>query len=233
MHRTGPADGSRIGRAAGLLLAAGAGRRLGMPKALVRDADGVLLVDRAVRALTGAGCAEVTVVVGAAADEVRSALAADGGPVHAGDRVRVVEAPGWDEGMGASLRTGLEALAEGRADAVLVTLVDLPDVGEAVCRRLLAAVPVTAGALARAAYRGVPGHPVLLGRDHWAGIRAAAVGDRGARDYLAEHPPALVECGDLGTGADADTPEAARAAALRVTRGAGAGGQVDPEVDGG
>jgi CTP:molybdopterin cytidylyltransferase MocA len=50
----------------------------------------------------------------------------------------------------------------------------------------------------------VPGHPVLLGRDHWAGVVETSTGDRGARDYLASHEVALVECGDLATGADVD-----------------------------
>ena len=59
--------------------------------------------------------------------------------------------------------------------------------------------------LLRAAYDGVPGHPVLIGRDHWAGVVEGATGDRGARDYLAAHDTVLVECGDLATGADVDT----------------------------
>ena len=59
--------------------------------------------------------------------------------------------------------------------------------------------------LARAAYDGVPGHPVLLGRDHWAGVNAAATGDRGARDYLATADVVLVECGDLASGRDVDS----------------------------
>ena len=60
--------------------------------------------------------------------------------------------------------------------------------------------------LARAAYDGEPGHPVLLGHDHWAGVVATAQGDRGARDYLADHDVLLVECGDLATGRDRDEP---------------------------
>ena len=66
----------------------------------------------------------------------------------------------------------------------------------------------TSEALARSTYDGVVGHPVLIGRDHWAGVAATAEGDRGARDYLREHPPVLVECGDLASGVDQDTPDA-------------------------
>jgi CTP:molybdopterin cytidylyltransferase MocA len=84
-----------------------------------------------------------------------------------------------------------------------VTLVDLPDVGESVVRRVLekGAGPAT---LTRATYHGRPGHPVVLGRAHWPGILAAANGDVGARAYLGRHVPALVECADLASGRDRD-----------------------------
>ena len=59
--------------------------------------------------------------------------------------------------------------------------------------------------LARAAYDGIPGHPVLLGREHWAAVREGAVGDRGARGHLAGPRTRLVECGDLATGVDVDS----------------------------
>ena len=177
----------------GLLLAAGAGTRMGRPKALV---DGWLT--RAVDSLESAGCDGVTVVLGAGADEAHELLA------DAGVQVREVIADDWADGMGASLRAGLESLEDG-PDAVIVTLVDLPDVGAEVVRRVLAD-PVDGATLRRAAYDGTPGHPVLIGRDHWAGVATAALGDRGARDYLAAHATALVECGDLATGADVDSP---------------------------
>lgn len=191
---------------AGLLLAAGAGRRMGGPKALLRHPDGVPFLDRALGALLEAGCGTVTVVLGAAAEDARGLLAGTG---RADDpAVRVVVADDWEQGMGASLRRGLRALADGEPAAVsaLVTLVDLPDVGAAVVRRLLAAGSGRE-ALARATYHGRPGHPVLLGRDHWAGVVAVASGDRGARDYLAACPPTTYECGDLATGEDVDRPE--------------------------
>jgi molybdenum cofactor cytidylyltransferase/nicotine blue oxidoreductase len=92
------------------------------------------------------------------------------------------------------------------ADAVVVSLVDLPDVTGEVVRRV-AHLGTDPGVLARATYDGEPGHPVLLGRDHWAGVAASATGDRGARDYLATHTVFEVECGDLATGRDRDTPD--------------------------
>ena len=187
-----------------------------MPKALVRDPDGTSWLRRSVASLREGGCAGVTVVLGAAAEQAHALV----------PRERVVVAPGWEEGMGASLRAGLRAVVHppGTTDqglvghvtrpdevvAVLVSLVDLPDVGPDVVRRVLcAATGAGPAVLARAAYGGVPGHPVLLGREHWAGVAVSAAGDRGARDYLLERDVALVECGDLATGTDRDTPGSA------------------------
>jgi molybdenum cofactor cytidylyltransferase/nicotine blue oxidoreductase len=161
-------------------------------------------LDRTVGVLLDGGCARVTVVLGASAPEARQLL--DEAGWIADDAVALVEAADWASGMGASLRAGLEALAPSDVVAVLVTLVDLPDVGEDVVRRLLASVPLGPETLARASYDGTPGHPVLLGRDHWAGVAATAEGDRGARDYLARHDVRAVECGDLATGRDVDHP---------------------------
>ena len=183
--------------AIGVLLAAGAGRRMGMPKALVRDDDGTSWLTRSVQVLRDGGCEQVVVVLGAGADEAEPLLAGLVG-------VSKVRSEDWSSGMGASLATGLEALDDTRSDAALVHLVDLPDVTAAVVLRVLSAVEDGPAALARASYDGRPGHPVLIGRDHWPAVIASATGDRGARAYLAEHDVALVECGDLGTGADVD-----------------------------
>ena len=179
----------------GLLLAAGAGRRMGRPKALVRGDDGEPWLVRAVRVLADGGCTQVEVVLGAAADEAL--------PLLVGTGASAVVAADWDEGMSASLRAGLAAAGGTDADAVVVSLVDLPDVGADVVRRLLGS-EVDAGTLRRASYAGRPGHPVVLGREHWAGVAAEATGDRGARDYLAAHDAEVVECGDLATGRDVD-----------------------------
>ena len=131
----------------GLLLAAGGGRRMGRPKALV---EGWLV--RSVEAL--AACDDVVVVLGAAADEARALLVAHD--------VTVVVNPEWESGMGSSLYAGLAHVVHGEASRCLLSLVDLPDVGADVVERLLAQ-PDEPGVLARAVYDGRPGHPVLLG----------------------------------------------------------------------
>lgn len=186
----------------GVLLAAGAGTRRGMPKALVRDPDGVPWVVRSVHVLRDGGCGPIGVVVGAAAEEV-SALVLDAFP--AGDDVTIVPSPDWQLGMSASLRSGLSWAAESPAEAVVVHLVDMPDVGADVVRRVLAAgVGTGTAVLARAGYHGRAGHPVLIGRAHWDEAKAAAAGDRGAGSYLKRAGCPLVPCDDLAEGNDLD-----------------------------
>jgi CTP:molybdopterin cytidylyltransferase MocA len=60
--------------------------------------------------------------------------------------------------------------------------------------------------LARASFDGVPGHPVVIGRAHWAGVVESATGDVGARDYLRAHEVLDVPCADVAVGTDVDRP---------------------------
>lgn len=183
---------------AGLLLAAGAGRRLGRPKALVR-LDDRLLVDRGVEVLAAGGCAPVYVVLGAERRRVaREAALAD---------AVVVDNDDWADGMASSLRAGLAALpAEVRA--VVVALVDQPLVSAVAVGRLVAAAQRGA-VIAVATYDGARRNPVLLHRDVWAAVSDAAHGDVGARAYYAGHPELVtdVECGDVAAAADVDTED--------------------------
>ncbi|MEU5658580.1 nucleotidyltransferase family protein [Streptomyces sp. NPDC047737] len=185
---------------AGVLLAAGGGRRLGgRPKALLEH-RGRPLVEHAVRSLRDGGCDPIHVVLGASAGEVRARADLSG--------CLVTVNPLWEEGMGSSLRAGLRALAGTDADAALVLLVDQPGIGpEAVAR--VASAYRSRTALAAASYGGERGHPVLFGADRWEDIAAGAVGDQGARAYLRTHREAisLVECSDVAQAYDIDTTE--------------------------
>lgn len=201
---TGSTGPDASGTCAGLVLAAGGGRRLGgRPKALLPYAGGTL-VEHAVRVLREGGCERVFVVLGAARAEVRARARLTG--------CVLVDNPDWAAGMGTSLRAGLERLrseAEGGPgpEAVLVSLVDQPGIGPSAVARVRRAYR-SPGTLAAASYGGRRGHPVLFGSAHWAGVAASAHADVGARAYLRTRTGeiALVECGDVADPADIDTP---------------------------
>jgi CTP:molybdopterin cytidylyltransferase MocA len=194
-----PLKECQLSNVAGLVLAAGGGRRYGGPKALVRYHDGQLLVERAVATLRAGGCTPIVVVLGAEAERVRA-------EAKLGEAA-LVHNPGWKSGMGSSLRVGLAALAGTGADATAVLLVDTPGIGPEAVQRVLRAVDGSS-ALVAAAYKGRRGHPVVLGRDHWAGVSTLATADVGARAYLTAHADQVrtVPCEDVADDTDMDVP---------------------------
>ncbi|MEO3761542.1 nucleotidyltransferase family protein [Mycobacterium sp. B14F4] len=172
--------------AAGVVLAAGAGSRFGMPKVLAGQGK---WLKAAVEALSDGGCGDVVVVLGAAIVEV---------PPPA----RAVVAEDWSDGLSASLRAGLSAVD---ADYAVVHTVDTPDVGAGVVQRVIAAAGAAPSGLARARYGDAPGHPVVIARRHWPAVLEGLRGDQGARTFLAARDDVVeVGCADLATGRDID-----------------------------
>ena len=183
---------------AALILAAGEGSRLGQPKALVTVND-ELLVDRAVRVAHDAGCDPVMVILGASAHRVVQTAALD--------RAIVLVNEGWAEGIGASLRCGLTALADKQAPAAVVLLVDQPEIGAETVRRVADTWCDTEASAVAASYGGQMRNPVVLDAAIWAEVADLARGDTGARAWLRAHADrvTVVACDDLGSDADIDT----------------------------
>ncbi|MGW9414735.1 nicotine blue oxidoreductase [Arthrobacter cupressi] len=184
----------------GVLLAAGAGTRLGLgPKALLPFRDRTLVEELADVLLAG-GCSEVIVVLGAEAEKV---AALPGLARH-----RVLTNPQWAEGMSGSFRAGIMAASAG--NNVMVALVDQPGLSSEIVARLLArhrpgritaaAYPELSGTLRR-------GHPLVIDAELREEAAESAAGDAGARLFLKAHPGLvdLVDCGDLADGGDVDT----------------------------
>jgi molybdenum cofactor cytidylyltransferase len=175
---------------AGLVLAAGAGTRFGAEPKLLAELEGRPLLEHSVAAM----CAvpeldRVVVVLGAGAQEIQRR-------VRFG-RAEVTLCPDWERGQSSSLRCGARALAG--AEKVIVTLGDVPGIGAELIGRF-----VDQPARTRAVYGGRPGHPVVLGQAELAALEDLE-GDVGASDLL--RGGNLIECGDLSTGTDVDTPQ--------------------------
>ena len=150
---------------AALVLAAGAARRMRGRDKLLEPVGGRPVLRAAVEAAAASRADEVVVVLPPGAEARRAAIA--------GAAVRTVEAADWAEGMAASLRAGLAAVSE-RADAVVVLLADMPEVGAADIDRLIAAFdPAEGREICRAVSAdGMPGHPVLFGRRFFEALAA-------------------------------------------------------------
>ena len=200
----------------GVVLAAGAGTRLGRgPKALL-PFHGRPLIEHILAQLHDGGCRTAAVVLGADAERVRRSTAL-GGAV-------VVVNPDWESGMASSFRAGVDAAAAAAPDAgyLLIALGDQPGISAAVVARLLDAR--TPGRIAAAGYRnpddgdsGAPdpgsgtlrrGHPMLFDLELARQAAAAARGDQGARSFLAANGRLVdvVDCTGVGDGFDVDTP---------------------------
>jgi nicotine blue oxidoreductase len=195
------ADLPRTGTTA-VLLAAGAGTRLGHgPKALL-PFRGRTLVEVLADALHDGGCREVVIVLGAGAGAVRDATDLE--------RHTVVENPDWVSGMGSSFKLGLASAR--LQDHVLVALVDQPGLTPETVARLLGAHRpgrVTAAGYPDAAGELRRGHPLLLDASLRAEAAESASDDAGARLFLQAHPELidLVDCSGESGGEDLDTPD--------------------------
>ncbi|MFJ5700531.1 nicotine blue oxidoreductase [Arthrobacter sp. NPDC093139] len=190
-----------------VLLAAGAGTRLGRgPKALL-PFRGRTLVEVLADVLSDGGCREVVVVLGAGAPVVRASTDLR--------RHAVVDNAEWPSGMGSSLKLGLATARPG--DHVLVALVDQPGLTPDIVARLLQAHRtgrVTAAAYPDALGELRRGHPLLLDASLRAAAAASATGDAGARHFLQARPELidLVDCtpspgSGQPVGEDLDTPD--------------------------
>ena len=190
----------------GLVLAAGAGTRLGLgPKALL-PFRGRPLIEHILTQLRNGGCTEITVVLGAQAEQVltRARLGS----------ARTVLNPDWETGLGSSFRRGVDAVLAVRPDttSLLVALADQPGLSAAVVARLLGCHQP--GRITAAGYQPVDstalrrGHPLVFAPALAADAARTAHADAGARAYLHANPSLIdvIDCSDLADGRDVDTP---------------------------
>lgn len=181
-----------------ILLAAGGSSRMGRTKQLL-PVGGRPLVAHAAEAVLASPAWPVVVVLGAHAGEIRPALARL--------PVLIAENPGWAEGLGSSIRTGIAALKNfsRTLDAVLVALADQPALSAGAIAQLAAAYRASGRGIAAARYAGRLGSPVLFGREHFSVLRGLH-GDEGARALLNTGPDCVAAVDLPELALDLDTP---------------------------
>lgn len=192
-------NGSALPEAAAMILAAGAGSRMGTLKQLLPFRNGTLL-SNAIAQAKAAGFGRIAVVVGAEAERVAESVT--------GDQIETVENAGWDAGMGSSIRAGMahlrmrgplpEALAILLADQPLVTAAHL-----LAMRQLQAesGAPIVA-----AEYEGRRGVPALFSPALFATLETLAP-EAGARHLLRDGRFPVITYPLPEAAADVDTPQ--------------------------
>jgi molybdenum cofactor cytidylyltransferase len=183
-------------RTAGVVLAAGASRRMGRTKQLLPLGASTLLGTVLATAL-GSRLDEVVLVLGADADLIAAAVDTAA--------VRIVVAADHAEGMGASLRTGVAALGA-EIERVAVLLGDQPKVTPELVdgvldRHLESGLPAAAVSAG-----GVLQPPVVVDRRLWPRLLAAR-GDSGLRGVLRADPGMVATLSVEGVTVDVDTPD--------------------------
>lgn len=180
-------------RIAGVLLAAGAGVRFGGDK-LAAEWRGQTLLQGACTAMLDAGLEPVLAVIQPGVER----------PLPTG--VTPVCNDVWHTGMASSVRAGLAALRDNPdVRAAVIAPADQPWCGAPVYRRVVDAYLGSGHEVVVAGFDGAMRNPVLLARTQWD-LAERIGGDVGLSAVVRSLPPLTVECADVGSITDIDSP---------------------------
>lgn len=181
---------------AAVVLAAGASTRLGQPKQLV-VLDGEVLLVRTVRIALEAGCSPAIVVTGFEAEKMQAALT--------GFAVKFAHNAEWQDGMGSSLRCGVETL-DSSAQRAMLLVCDQLALSSDVLRGLLLTHSSCGNPIVASRYDGRLGVPAIFSSRFFPELCAVA-GDRGARGVLESHANEVTTFDFPAGNIDLDTAE--------------------------
>jgi molybdenum cofactor cytidylyltransferase len=184
---------------ASILLAAGASSRLGTPKQLLKM-DGESLLCRTARLALEARCSPNLIVLGANAEILK--------PEVDGDAFEILENPGWQEGLGSSIRVAMKSVFHQPTlpSAVLLLVCDQPELSADLLTAMLDLHNGRREAIVASHYSGVIGVPAVFGADYFAEL-AMLSGESGARRVISRHMEHVLQVEFEGGEFDIDLPE--------------------------
>jgi molybdenum cofactor cytidylyltransferase len=184
---------------AGLILAGGASRRMGTPKALLKFQNETFL-DRMVRLFSHVS-SPVIVVLGHQSGQIRSGIE------RSTDAIFTVN-PDPERGMLSSLQCGLRVLAAD-TEAVMFTPVDHPNLQPATIEKLAAQFQAQRAPVIVPTYDGRHGHPVCIARalaNELLALPPSAMASDVIHKYVSQ--TSYIEVSDAAVTTDVDDPEA-------------------------
>lgn len=192
---------------AAVILAAGPSRRLGSPKQLL-ELEGQSLLRRAASTALSSSCRPVIVVLGALADTLERELL--------GLDIAITLNEAWEEGIGSSVRCGIEAARRERGvDAAVLMLCDQPLVTSQLIDRLVASHRQGGAPIVACEYSGTVGVPALFGRAVFDEL-AVLGGEAGAKQVIARRGNEVVRVPFPAAAFDVDTADDYARAQARI-----------------
>ena len=182
-----------------LLLAAGSSKRLGRPKQVLNYHGTALLANSLQEALS-TRVKTVLVVLGAYARILKDAIDFGG--------AEVVENSKWEEGMGSSIRFGMETLIHQHPEigGVIMMVCDQPKVSQALLQSLVMAHQNSGKPIIACGYADTFGPPVFFHKSYFKFLLELK-NDVGARSVVRDHPDAVEIIPFPGGDFDIDTEE--------------------------
>ncbi|MEM6380383.1 MAG: nucleotidyltransferase family protein [Bacteroidota bacterium] len=182
-----------------IILAAGASRRMGSPKQLLKIGQQTLL-ERIVELTKEIHNQETVVVLGANAQKIKQA-------VNDQNEVTFIINEDWKKGMGTTLKTGINYFLKKKEliEAVIVLVCDQPYLTSNILKALINQYVETKADIVATAYAKIKGVPALFSKKIFPQL-ANLQQDKGARKIIKKYQGQIVTVNFPKGQIDLDTP---------------------------
>jgi len=184
-----------------IILAAGASRRMGTPKQLLKI-DDQTLIERAVSIAQGLAAQQTVVVLGANAEKISPFIPQQ-------KRVNVILNENWQQGMGTTLKAGMEFFLKQPLNfaAIIVMVCDQPYLTTEKLQQLIDKYRATKAAIIATEYKSIKGVPALFDQRIFPKL-IKLNRDEGARKIIKNYDGAIATIPFPQGAIDLDTPVA-------------------------